>query len=158
MIIRECIRLVHKFLNKFKRNVNVTKIPKPIFQRVIRVLDYESLKKFEHCHFSFWNSESTNNPIVIGKIYGHLRTASVIRLYITRYHIEYSAETKKHGFVCGSCSRHEYMFFEFGLSRSGHRFDIYNEDRTDPVIKEFYKWWKKLVKPYEEQFDNDYNL
>ena len=57
MIIRECIRLVHKFLNKFKRNVNVTKITKPIFQRVIRVLDYESLKKFEHCHFSFWNSD-----------------------------------------------------------------------------------------------------
>lgn len=145
------------FGNKEKNESNI-KTSKPIFQRVIRVLDYESLKKFEHCNFSFWNSEYTNDPVIIGKIFEHLRTASVIRIYITKNCIEYSAETKKHGFVCGSCHRGEYMFFDFGLSRSGHRFDIYGEDRTDPVIKAFYEWWGNLVKPYEQEFDNDYNL
>ena len=145
------------FGNKEKDKSNI-KTSKPIFQQVIRVLDYESLKKFEHCYFSFWDSESTNDPVVIGKIYEHLRTASVIRLYITKNYIEYSAETKKHGFVSGGCHRFQYMFFNFGLSRSGHRFDIYGEDRTDPVIKEFYEWWKNLVKPYELEYDNDYNL
>ena len=145
------------FGNKEKDDSNI-KTSKPISQQVIRVLDYESLKRFEHCRFSFWDSESTNDPVVIGKIYEHLRTASVIRLYITRCCIEYSAETKKHGFVCGSCHRCQYMFFSFGLSRSGHRFDIYGEDRTDPVIKEFYEWWGNLVRPYEQEFNNDYNL
>ena len=73
--------------------------------------------------------------------------------------IEYSAMTKKHGFVCGGCHRMgPYSFFEFGLSRSGHRWDIYGEDREDPTIKAFYEWWGNLVKPYEEEFDNDYNL
>lgn len=145
------------FGNKEKDKSNI-KTSKPISQQVIRVLDYDSLEKYEHCHFSAWNSESTNNPVVIGKIYEHLRTASVIRLYITRGFIEYSAETKKHGFVCGACHRGQYMFFNFGLSRSGHRFDIYGEDRTDPVIKEFYEWWSNLVRPYEIEYDNDYNL
>lgn len=145
------------FGNKEKDKSNV-KTLSPAFQQVIRVLDFDSLERFEHCHFSFWNSEYTDNPVVIGKIYEHLRTASVIRLYITKECIEYSAETSKHGFVCGSCHRGQYMFFSFGLSRSGHRFDIYGEDRTDPIIKEFYEWWSNLVRPYEQEFNNDYNL
>ena len=136
----------------------VIHVDKSKTQQVIRVLDYESLEKWKHCYFSFWSSEYTDNPVIIGKIYEHLCTASVIRLYITRDFIEYSAETKKHGFVCGGCHRGQYMFFEFGLSRSGHRFDIYGEDRTDPIIKEFYEWWGNLVRPYEKQYDNDYNL
>ena len=150
------------FWNIFKKKDNKeaeVKTSKPLLQRVIRVLDYNSLQKWDYCYgFSFWHSEYTKDPIVIGKIFEHLRTASVIRLYITREYIEYSAMTKKHGFVCGGCHRWSYGFFEFGLSRSGHRFDIYGEDRTDPTIKAFYEWWKTLVKPYEEQFDNDYNL
>lgn len=146
-----------KFDNKEKKEPNI-KTSKLTVQRVIRVLDYDSLKKFEHCHFTSWHSEYTNNPVIIGKIFEHLRTASVIRLYITRDFIEYSAETKKHGFVCGSCHRGQYMFFCFGLSRSGHRWDFYGEDRTDPVIKEFYEWWGNLVRPYEQEFNNDYNL
>lgn len=145
------------FDNKEKDDSNI-KTSKPTFQQVIRVLDFDSLERWRHCHFSFWNSEYTDNPVVIGKIYEHLRTASVIRLYITRECIEYSAETSKHGFVCGGCHRGQYMFFTFGLSRSGHRFDIYGEDRTDPIIKEFYEWWSNLVRPYEQEFNNDYNL
>lgn len=145
------------FDNKEKDDSNI-KTSKPTFQQVIRVLDFDSLERWRHCHFSFWNSEYTDNPVVIGKIYEHLRTASVIRLYITKECIEYSAETSKHGFVCGSCHRGQYMFFSFGLSRSGHRFDIYGEDRTNPIIKEFYEWWSNLVRPYEQEFNNDYNL
>ena len=139
------------FKRKNKENTSIT-------QKVIRVLDYDSLRKWQHCYFSSWDSEYTYNPVIIGKIFENLRNASVIRLYITRDFIEYSAETEKHGFVCGSCQRGQYMFFEFGLSRSGHRFDIYGEDRTDPVIKEFYEWWSNLVRPYEKQYDNDFNL
>lgn len=142
----------------FKKKKNTTNISKPFFQRVIRVLDYDSLKIFDHCHFSFWESEIIQDPKLIGKIFEYLKTASVIRLYISKNHIEYSAETSKHEFVCGSCERGGYMFFRFGLSRSGHRFDIYEEDRTDPIIKEFYEWWGNLVKPYEQEFDNDMNL
>lgn len=41
---------------------------------------------------------------------------------------------------------------------SGHRFDIYGEDRDNPTIKAFYEWWEKLVKPYEKEFDKDFNL
>lgn len=125
---------------------------------VVRVLDFDSLLNWKYCHFSFWNSETIQDPKLIGKIFELLRTASVIRLYITKSCIEYSADTKKHGLVCGSCHRGRYMFFEFGLSRSGHRFDIYGEDRRDPTIKAFYEWWGNLVKPYEEEFNNDYNL
>ena len=150
------------FWNIFKKKDNKEaeiKTSRPLLQRVIRVLDYDSLQNWDHCHgFSFWHSEYTKDPIVIGKIFDYLRTASVIRLYVTRDYIEYSAMTKKHGFVCGGCHRWNYDFFEFGLSRSGHRWDIYGEDRTDSTIKAFYEWWKTLVKPYEEQFDNDYNL
>ena len=145
------------FGNKEKDDSNI-KTSKSTFQQVIRVLDYDSLEKRNHCYFGFWDSESTDDPVVIGKIYEHLRTASIIRIYITKNYIEYSAETKKHGFVCGGCHRGQYMFFTFGLSRSGHRFDIYGEDRTDPVIKEFYEWWGNLVRPYEQEFNNDYNL
>ena len=125
---------------------------------VIRVLDFDSLLRWKYCHFSFWKSETIQDPKLIAKIFEYLRTASVIRLYITKSCIEYSADTEKHGLVCGSCHRGGYMFFEFGLSRSGHRFDIYGEDRRDPIIKAFYGWWGNLVKPYEEEFDNDYNL
>ena len=127
-------------------------------QKVIRVLDFDSLQESRHCNFSFWKPEIIQDPKLIGKIFEYLRTASVIRLYITKSCIEYSAETSKHGFVCGSCHRNGYMFFEFGLSRSGHRFDIYEEDRKDPTIKAFYEWWENLVKPYEEEFDKDFNL
>ena len=48
------------FGNKEKNESNI-KTSKPIFQRVIRVLDYESLKKFEHCNFSFWNYSFWNS-------------------------------------------------------------------------------------------------
>jgi len=130
------------------------------YQRVERVLDYQSLGNHEHCGgFLHWNAESTKNPAVIGKIFDHLRTAYSIKLYITNAYIEYSAMTKKHGFVCGGCHRMgPYSFFEFGLARSGHRWDIYGEDRSDPTIKAFYEWWENLVKPYEKEFDNDFNL
>lgn len=125
---------------------------------VIRVLNFDSLLRWKYCNFEFWNSETIQDPKLIGKIFEYLKTASIIRLYITKDWIEYSADTEKHGLVCGSCSRCRYMFFEFGLSRSGHRFDIYGENRQDPTIKAFYEWWGNLVKPYEEEFDNDHNL
>ena len=143
--------------------VNVNKTPDTSnkwYQRVSRVLDSDSLDRYKYCHgFSMWHSEYTDDPKVIGKIFEHLRTAYSIKLYITNAYIEYSAITKKHGFVCGGCHRMgPYSFFEFGLSRTGHRWDIYDPDRDDPTIKAFYEWWGNLVKPYEEEFDNDYNL
>lgn len=148
-----------KFFNKHPKH-ELTEKPttSPCKQTVVRVLDFDSLLRWKYCLFSFWNSETIQDPKLIGKIFELLRTASVIRLYITKSCIEYSADTKKHGLVCGSCHRGRYLFFEFGLSRSGHRFDIYGEDRRDPTIKAFYEWWGNLVKPYEDEFDNDYNL
>ena len=147
------------FKRKDKTNESEIKTSKPLLQRVVRVLDFDSLRNWEHCRgFSFWHSEYTKDPVVIGKILEHLRTASLIRLYVSKDYIEYSAETKKHGFVCCGCHRWNYDFFEFGLSRSGHRWDFYGEDRTDPTIKAFYEWWGNLVKPYEEEFDKDFNL
>lgn len=146
--------------NNYKDNTVITcNTSKKWYQHVERVLDYWSLGNHEHCRgFLHWNSEYAKYPDIIGKIFDHLRTAYWIKLYITKSHIEYSAYTKKHGFVCGSCQRGNYDFFEFGLTRSGHRWDIYGEDRSDPTIKAFYEWWGKLVKPYEEEFDNDFNL
>ncbi len=155
------------FLNKFikhSKDINEDKsnepnISKKWYQKVTRVLDYRSLEIWDHCYgFSHWNSEYTKNPAVIEKIFNHLRTAYSIKLYITDTHIEYSAYTIKHGFVCGSCRRNYYNFFEFGLTRSGHRWDIYGENRSDSTIKAFYEWWGNLVKHYEEEFNNDYNL
>lgn len=148
-----------KFFNKhFKHESTEKSIVTHCKPTVIRVLDFDSLQNYRHCNFSFWKSEIIQDPKLIGKIFEYLRTALVIRLYITKSCIEYSAETSKHGFVCGSCHRNGYMFFEFGLPRSGHRFDIYMEDRQDPTIKAFYAWWGNLVKPYEEEFDKDFNL
>ena len=126
-------------------------------QIVIRVFDIESLKVAE-TGFSSWNVEYTDNPDVIGKIFEHLKLASVIRLYIDNKYIQYTAETKKRGQISGSCHRLGYDFFEFGVRTSGHRFDIYGEDRKNPTIKAFYDWWEGLVKPYEEEFDKDFNL
>lgn len=126
-------------------------------QIVIRVFDIESLKVAE-TGFSSWDVEYTDNPDVIGKIFEHLRSASVIRLYIDNRFIQYTAETKERGQVSGSCRRLGYDWFEFGIRKSGHRFDIYGEDRDNPTIKAFYEWWEKLVKPYEKEFDKDFNL
>lgn len=126
-------------------------------QIVIRVFDTESLKMTK-TGFSSWDSEYTDNPVVIGKILEHLRSASAIRLYIDNTYIQYTAETKKRGQVCGSCKRAGYDFFTFGIRKSGHRFDIYGEDRDNPTVKAFYDWWGKIVKPYEKEFDKDFNL
>ena len=146
------------WLSKFFKKDTAVKNSNSWSQIVVRVLDGNSLQRSKHCYFPFWKSETIKDPKLIGKIFEYLRTASIIRLYITKNYIEYSANTEKHGFVCGGCHRGGYMFFEFGLTRSGHRFDIYGEDRRDPTIKAFYEWWGNLVKPYEEEFDNDYNL
>lgn len=146
-----------RLFKKNKVNEIINEIPLPGKQTVLRVLDYSELN-IHSAGFSMWNSEYTKDPVIIGKIYEHLKTASQIRLYITKNYIEYSAITKKHGQVNGGCHRWNYDFFEFGLRRSGHRFDIYGEDRTNTIIKEFYEWWENLVKPYEEAYDNDYNL
>ena len=126
-------------------------------QIVIRVFDTESLKMTK-TGFSSWDSEYTDNPDVIEKIFEHLKSASVIRLYIDNKYIQYTAETKKRGQISGSCHRLGYDFFEFGICNSGHRFDIYGEDRKNPTIKAFYNWWGGLVKPYEEEFEKDFNL
>ena len=96
-------------------------------QIVIRVFDTESLK-MSKAGFSSWDSEYTDNPDVIEKIFEHLKSASVIRLYIDNKYIQYTAETKKRGQISGSCHRLGYDFFEFGIRTSGHRFDIYGED------------------------------
>ena len=153
--------LISKIFSKDSSKKESTKKVETIYKcspTVIRVLDFDSLLRWKYCNFAFWKSETIQDPKLIGKIFEYLRTASVIRLYITKGFIEYSADTEKHGLVCGSCHRGRYMFFEFGLSRSGHRFDIYGEDRRDPTIKAFYEWWENLVKPYEEEFNNDHNL
>lgn len=126
-------------------------------QKVKRVRNREDLKH-SLVGFTQWNSESTKNPVIIGKIHEHLRNASEIRLYITKNAIEYTATTRTKGQISGSCSRNSYIFFEFGIRKSGHRFDVYGEDRNDPTIKAFYIWWENLVKPYEEAFDKDFNL
>lgn len=153
--------LISKIFSKDSSKKESTKKVETIYKcspTVIRVLDFDSLLRWKYCNFAFWKSETIQDPKLIGKIFEYLKTASVIRLYITKNYIEYSADTEKHGLVCGSCHRGRYMFFEFGLSRSGHRFDIYGEDRRDPTIKAFYEWWGNLVKPYEEEFNNDHNL
>ena len=168
-IFKKFNNFISKFINdpqKVSEDNNIIDVNKNIdtsnkwYQHVSRVLDSDSLDRYRYCHgFSMWHSEYTKDPKVIGKIFEHLRTAYSIKLYITNAYIEYSAITKKHGFVCGGCHRMgPYSFFEFGLSRSGHRWDIYGEDREDPTIKAFYEWWGNLVKPYEEEFNNDYNL
>lgn len=126
-------------------------------QIIVRVYDAESLAMTE-AGFVSWDVEYTDNPEVIGKIFEYLRTALVIRLYITKSCIQYVAETVERGQVSGSCHRGYYGFFEFGLRKSGHRFDIYGEDRNNPTIKVFYDWWGNLVRPYEEEFDKDFNL
>lgn len=138
-----------------KRKVDTTK-PKKL-QRVVRVYSNDDLD-YTSAGFSHWHSEHVNSPEIIGKIHDHLRNAIEIRLYITNACIEYTAITRTRGQVSGGCRRGRYMFFEFGIRKSGHRFDIYGEDRKDPTIKAFFYWWGNLVKPYEEAFDKDFNL
>lgn len=140
-----------------RKEVDTTK-PKKL-QRVIRVWNSDDLEFSYFGGGSFWHSEYTKDPEVIGKIFEHLRTAKLIRLYITRDYITYTAETRERGQVSGGCHRTpDYGFFEFGIRKSGHRFDIYGEDRKDPTIKAFFDWWGNLVKEYEAEFDKDFNL
>lgn len=133
-----------------KRKIN-------LFPHVTRVWSYDDLNHTT-VGFSFWDGEYTSDPNIIEKIYHHLKTAYSIRLYITNEYIEYTAETKTRGQVSGACRRNNYWFFEFGIRKSGHRWTIYNEDRTNSIVKEFYEWRGNLVKPYEETFDKDFNL
>lgn len=138
------------------KNVDTTK-PKKL-QRVIRVYSNDDLD-YTSVGFTHWNSEYTKDPEVIDKIHEHLRNALEIRLYITNAYIQYTAITRTRGQVSGGCHRMgPYDFFEFGIRKSGHRFDIYGEDRKDPTIKAFYDWWGNLVKEYEAEFDKDFNL
>jgi len=139
-----------------KKEVDTTK-PKKL-QRVVRVWNFNDL---DHTTvgFSRWHTEQVNSPEVIGKIHDHLRNATEIRLYVTKAYIEYTAITRTRGQVSGGCHRiGPYDFFEFGIRKSGHRFDIYGEDRKDPTIKAFFDWWGNLVKEYEAEFDKDFNL
>lgn len=139
-----------------KRKVD-TPEPKKM-QKVVRVWNFNDL---DHTTvgFSRWHSEQVNSPEVIGKIHDHLRNATEIRLYVTKAYIEYTAITRTRGQVSGGCHRMgPYDFFEFGIRKSGHRFDIYGEDRKDPTIKAFFDWWGNLVKEYEAEFDKDFNL
>ena len=140
--------LKRKNKNKIKLN------PLPI---VTRVWCFDDLNH-SHVGFCSWDGEYTNDPNVIEKIYHHLKTAYSIRLYITKACIEYTAETRERGQVSGACHRGGYYFFDFGIRKSGHRWSIYDEDRTNHIVKEFYEWWGNLVRPYEEAFDKDYNL
>lgn len=144
------IYILKGFLQFYHENVKDGQI-------VIRVFDTESLE-MSKAGFISWDSEYTDNPDVIEKIFEHLKSASVIRLYIDKFYIQYTAETKKRGQISGSCHRLGYDFFEFGIRNSGHRFNIYGEDRENPTIKAFYDWWEGLVKPYEEEFEKDFNL
>lgn len=138
------------------KKVDTTK-PKKL-QRVVRVYSNDDLD-YISVGFSHWHSEYTKNPEIIGKIHDHLRNALEIRLYITNAYIQYTAITRTRGQVSGGCHRMgSYDFFEFGIRKSGHRFDIYGEDRKDPTIKAFFDWWGNLVKEYEAEFDKDFNL
>jgi len=139
-----------------KRKVDTTE-PKKM-QKVVRVWNFNDLNHTT-VGFSRWCSEQVNSPEVIGKIHDHLRNAMEIRLYVTKAYIEYTAITRTRGQVSGVCHRMgPYSFFEFGIRKSGHRFDIYGEDRKDPTIKAFFDWWGNLVKEYEVEFDKDFNL
>jgi hypothetical protein len=139
-----------------KRKVDTTK-PKKL-QRVVRVWSHDDLD-YTYVGFTHWHSEQVNSPEIIGKIHDHLRNALEIRLYISKAYIEYTAITRTRGQVSGGCHRMgPYDFFEFGIRKSGHRFDIYGEDRKDPTIKAFFDWWGNLVKEYEAEFDKDFNL
>lgn len=139
-----------------RKEVDTTK-PKEL-QRVVRVWNFNDLNHTT-AGFSRWHCEQVNSPEVIGKIHDHLRNATEIRLYVTKAYIEYTAITRTRGQVSGGCHRMgPYDFFEFGIRKSGHRFDIYGEDRKDPTIKAFFDWWGNLVKEYEAEFDKDFNL
>lgn len=129
-------------------------------QDIKRVLDFHSLDvdRNKHSHFSFWQPELTSDPNIIGRIHETLKNATELRLYITQETIEYSAQTEKHGWVYGSCKRQDYTFFEFGLSRTGRRFDIYGEDRKNKKVRDFFVWWMGIVKPYEDEFEEDFNI
>lgn len=133
-----------------------SQIQKTTFQRVVRVFDDDSLNR-KRAGFTMWDSEYTKDPVIIHKIHEHLRTARTIRLYITDRYISYTAETLRRGQVSGSCQRSPYDFFEFGLRRTGHRYDI-RPNKNDPSTRQFFQWWENLVKPYEEEYDKDYNL
>jgi len=139
-----------------KRKVDTTK-PKKL-QIVTRVYSSEDLD-YIPAGFGHWDTEYVGSPEIIGRIHDHLRNALEIRLYVTKAYIEYTAMTRTRGQVSGGCHRMgPYDFFEFGIRKSGHRFDIYGEDREDPTVKAFFDWWGNLVKKYEAEFDKDFNL
>lgn len=126
-------------------------------QKITRVNSIKDLHKAPN-YISFWNTSQHSDAATIKKIYEHLKTARSIRIYISHRAIEYTADTLKFGIVTGSCHKWTYDFFEFGVYHTGHRYDIYGEDRGNSDVDAFYDWWKSVVYKYEKEFEKDVNL
>ena len=131
--------LIEKFKRFFKKSTKVK-----------RVFSYSDLV-FKSSSNSWTTVNNIDNkPELIDKVLYHLKTATDYRAYISSPYVECSCYTKKFGYV--KCSfRHNFTFFEFGIYKSGTRYDIPYAIKDNEEFKNFLQnKFGDLIKEYEE--------
>lgn len=114
--------LVSKNLNKFL---------------VTRVYSEDELNAWGS--FGFWETtDISGNEILIYKVLEHLKNSYNFKVYICRHLIIFSCDNDKYGKLKCNFS-HSYSSFEFGILKSGERYDINNSLYEYPQLVEFLK-------------------
>lgn len=114
--------LVSKNLNKFL---------------VTRVYSEDELNV--RSYFGSWETtDISNNELLVYKVLEHLKNSYNFKVYICRYCIVFSCDNDKYGKL--KCKfPHSYLGFEFGILKSGERYDINNSLSEYPQLVEFLK-------------------
>lgn len=114
--------LVRKNLNKFL---------------VTRVYSEDDLKAWGS--FGFWETtDISSNELLVYKVLEYLKNSYNFKVYICRHLIIFSCDNDKYGKLKCNFS-HSYSSFEFGILKSGERYDINNSLFEYPQLVEFLK-------------------
>lgn len=89
--------------------------------------------------FGFWETtDISNNELLVYKVLEHLKNSYNFKVYICRHLIIFSCDNDKYGKL--KCKfPHSYLSFEFGILKSGERYDINKSLSEYPQLEEFIK-------------------
>lgn len=141
---------MNKILRFFKHLIS--EISKPGF---IRVYSYEDLPK-RFSSFGFWDTIEIDDEESLERIYKHISTASVIYYYCSKRAVECNVKTKKYGY-CLLTLHYGLWGTEFGIYKSGTRYDIYNPSILTKC-KPLYEFLEKFVSKAGNEYSYDRNL
>ena len=89
--------------------------------------------------FAFWKTtDISNDELLVYKVLEHLKNSYNFKVYICSHLIIFSCDNDKYGKL--KCKfPHSYLSFEFGILKSGERYDINKSLSEYPQLKEFIK-------------------